>query len=384
MIIADKTDVRRNRVRTKEMASFDIHDRVNYAVTEARLKINTEKNCINLNLQIDENICTMYEYFDIFLGRMMMCRQAAEILGLRFKLTANARQAVRLLESYRNKGNLLLGVALQGGGTLRIEKNYVNVALPDDLPEDKADNRILKVCKGLVEEKSAEGQIVLVSKDLVLRLKAQILGMKAEDYTTEQITEDDAGYTGRCEVFVPDGLLKDFKKKGIDVGVVFRTDGEGRTVKAELTENEFVILKSDQSLKKTLLGRVENGRILPLVYKKCRPYGVTPRNVGQYFMQEALNFIRGRSIAKTYLIIDEAQNMTPNQVKGIITRAGKGTKIILLGDPNQIDKPFLDEKTNGLSYAAKYMKGSPYCYQITLSAEECERSELAMDAVKRL
>lgn len=135
---------------------------------------------------------------------------------------------------------------------------------------------------------------------------------------------------------------------------------------------------------RNILGRVENGRILPLVYKKCRPYGVTPGNVGQYFMQEALNFIRGRSIAKTYLIIDEAQNMTPNQVRGIITRAGKGTKIILLGDPNQIDKPFLDEKTNGLSYAAKYMKGSPYCYQITLSAEECERSELAMDAVKRL
>ena len=99
---------------------------------------------------------------------------------------------------------------------------------------------------------------------------------------------------------------------------------------------------------------------------------------------EALNYIRGRSIAKTYLIIDEAQNMTPNQVRGIITRAGKGTKIILLGDPYQIDRPFLDEKTNGLSYAEKYMKGSKYCYQITLSAEECERSELAMDAVKRL
>lgn len=99
---------------------------------------------------------------------------------------------------------------------------------------------------------------------------------------------------------------------------------------------------------------------------------------------EALNFIRGRSIAKTYLIIDEAQNMTPNQVKGIITRAGKGTKIILLGDPNQIDKPFLDERTNGLSYAAKYMKGSPLCWQITLSADECERSSLAMDAIQRL
>lgn len=71
---------------------------------------------------------------------------------------------------------------------------------------------------------------------------------------------------------------------------------------------------------------------------------------------EAMNFIRGRSIAQTYLIIDEAQNMTPNQVKGIITRAGKNTKIILLGDPAQIDRPFLDEKTNGLSYAAKYMQ----------------------------
>ena len=99
---------------------------------------------------------------------------------------------------------------------------------------------------------------------------------------------------------------------------------------------------------------------------------------------EAMNFIRGRSFVNTYLIIDEAQNMTPNQVKGIITRAGKGTKIVLLGDPNQIDRPFLDERTNGLSYASEYMKGSPLCYQITMSTEECERSELAMDAIRRL
>lgn len=157
---------------------------------------------------------------------------------------------------------------------------------------------------------------------------------------------------------------------------------------------------------RNILGRVENGRILPLVYKKCRPNAQFDDDIGflpgseqekiaplmrpvidnleqildsdeseRYknemmltdkideifergiIQTEALNFIRGRSIAKTYLIIDEAQNMKPNQVKGIITRAGKGTKIILLGDPNQIDKPFLDEKTNGLSYAAKYMKG---------------------------
>lgn len=94
LIIADKTDVRRNRVRNTDLASFDIHDRVNYAVTEAKLKLNTEKSVISLNLKIDENICTMYEYFDIFLGRMMMCRKAAEILGASFKLTANGSKVL--------------------------------------------------------------------------------------------------------------------------------------------------------------------------------------------------------------------------------------------------------------------------------------------------
>ena len=76
--------------------------------------------------------------------------------------------------------------------------------------------------------------------------------------------------------------------------------------------------------------------------------------------------------------------MTPTQAKGIITRAGKDTKIILLGDPNQIDRPFLDERTNGLSYASEHMKGSPLAWQISLSASECERSRLAMDAIGRM
>ena len=94
LIIADKTDVRRNRVRDKDRAAFDIHDRVNYAVTEAKLKINKEKKLISLNLQIDESICIMYEYFDIFLGRMMMCRGAAEILNMKFRLTANGSKVL--------------------------------------------------------------------------------------------------------------------------------------------------------------------------------------------------------------------------------------------------------------------------------------------------
>lgn len=94
IIIADKTDVRRNRVRNKEKANFDKHDRVNYAVTEAKLKVNADKGVIALNLQVDEKICTMYEYFDIFLGRMMMCRKAAEILGAKFKLMVNGRKVL--------------------------------------------------------------------------------------------------------------------------------------------------------------------------------------------------------------------------------------------------------------------------------------------------
>lgn len=94
LIIADKTDVRRNRVIEKEKEKFDIHDRVNYAVTKNSLEIDPEKKVISLNLELDETICTMFEYFDIFLGRMIMCRGAAEMLGAKFKLTANGSRVL--------------------------------------------------------------------------------------------------------------------------------------------------------------------------------------------------------------------------------------------------------------------------------------------------
>ena len=89
LILADKSDVRQNRVRTQDREKFDIHDRVNYAVTGHSLKVDPAEKKIALNLQIDESICTMYEYFDIFLGRMMMCREAAQMLGAKFRLTVN-------------------------------------------------------------------------------------------------------------------------------------------------------------------------------------------------------------------------------------------------------------------------------------------------------
>lgn len=408
---------------------------------------------------------------------------------------ANARQTIRYLETLRTTGNLLEGVSLPNGGTLRLELNCVDVKIPEGFPEYKNDNRILKVCLGLKEK---EPPVILVTKDIVVRMKAQLLGIDAEDFTTEQSPVSEEQYTGRCEVFVSEKTFEDFKKKHITPDDAYQIDEEGKKIPVTLVSNQFLILKADQSVRKTQLGRFDGQKIVPLAYLKKKPYGITPRNVGQKFLQEALmtsaekaplvivkgmagtaktfytlaaglhammeqdtpeyrrilisrpnaqfdddigflpgneaekiapllrpvvdnlellvdqnekerfadeyslsgkveelfdrgiisaqalNFIRGRSVTKTYLVIDEAQNLTPKQAKGIITRAGVGTKIILLGDPHQIDNPLLDERTNGLCYAAEKMKGSPLCYQITLSADECVRSALAMDAVKRM
>ena len=89
IIIGDKTDVRRNRVREKPKATFDIHDRVNYAALKSDLIIDREKNTIQIKLELDDSICSVMDYFEIFLERMLMCRRASEVLGCKFKLSAN-------------------------------------------------------------------------------------------------------------------------------------------------------------------------------------------------------------------------------------------------------------------------------------------------------
>ena len=99
---------------------------------------------------------------------------------------------------------------------------------------------------------------------------------------------------------------------------------------------------------------------------------------------EALAYLRGRSIANTYILVDEAQNATPMQMLGILTRAGLNSKIVIVGDPNQIDNPKVDRRNNGLVYAANKMKDSPLCAQLTFSEDECVRSELAKEAAKKL
>lgn len=406
----------------------------------------------------------------------------------------NARHVIRFLEQLRQAGNLLEGVPLSSGGTLRIESNYTSVKLPDDFRHEVNDNRMLQICVGLAPSCSP---LILVTKDIMVRLKAQILGISAEDYINEQSPSVSEQYTGRMDVYAPDESLNTFRKKGIDPQELY-TIHEEKRLPIEAVPNQFFIIHSETSEKKTMLGRFNGEKVVPLKYLKEKPFGVTPRNVGQRFLQEALmlsaseaplvivkgaagtaktfyslavglqktfekdskeyrkilitrpnvqfdddigflpgseqdkiapflrpvidnlellvdqddgeryrnekelsgkveelfargivtaeamNFIRGRSISQTYLIIDEAQNLTPKQAKGLITRVGSGTKVILLGDPVQIDNPLLDERTNGLSYASDRMKGSPLCFQITMKADECERSELAYDAAGRM
>lgn len=94
IIIADKTDVRRNRVRNNIKASFDMHDRVNYAAISSSLEIDVKNKVISLDIELDEKMCTMLDYFEIFLNRMLMCRRAAEILGLGFSVLANGSKVI--------------------------------------------------------------------------------------------------------------------------------------------------------------------------------------------------------------------------------------------------------------------------------------------------
>ena len=407
----------------------------------------------------------------------------------------NARQVIRFLEQLRLQGNLLDGVVLPGGGTVRLEVNHVDVSLPCGMDPASPSGRILKVCKGLIGDGIPT---ILVTRDIVTRIQAQMAGVPAEDFTTDQVPGDMGRYTGRAELYVPDDLLSGFKKKGVSVEDLYTVDQDGGRHPAALMDNQFVLLRSDAREKKTLLGRSSGGKVIPLRYGDRRPFGVRARSVGQQFLQEALmlgaeeaplaiimglagtaktfyslaagleqvleqeerayrkilvcrpnaqfdqdigflpgseqekisplmrpivdnleilldldhkkercseeelrgkinylfdtgiitaeamNFMRGRSITDTWLIIDEAQNLTPRQVKGIITRVGRGTKVILLGDPAQIDHPLLDARSNGLVYASERMKGSPLCVQLTMLSDECERSALALDAAKRM
>ncbi|HUI68329.1 MAG TPA: PhoH family protein [Nitrospirota bacterium] len=383
----------------------------------------------------------------------------------------NARQVSRILDELRHKGKLSQGVELKGGGSLCVELNHQSSErLPNELIATKADNRILSIALNLLHDKKP---VVLVTKDTNLRIKADALGLKAEDYESDNIVLDEL-YSGETELELEPGTIDEFYARG----EFAPPPGQ------KLFPNEFVLLKNKANASQTALARYQQQKnvLVPIVNVKHGVWGINARNKQQQFaldlllndeinlvtlvgragtgktllalaaglertiesrayqrlvvsrpvfplgkdigylpgdieeklrpwMQpirdnldflvgssagpgrvkgkkdlqslfdlgmievEPLTYIRGRSMPNQYLIVDEAQNLTPHEIKTIITRAGEGTKVILTGDPGQIDNPYIDSSSNGLSFVVDRFKEESIAGHITLV--KGERSDLA-------
>lgn len=373
------------------------------------------------------------------------------------------------------------GVKQKNGSILRVCTNFNDIKV-DIEGLTNPEKRTLQTCLGIMQEE--EKQVILVTNNLSLQLKAKALGIKAESFKDEIFPKLSEQYTGREEVFTRDDVIDGFYTNGfINISDIFENQ------KKSFIENQFFVIKSEN---KSALGILKNGKIVKLKNQNARPYGIKTKNVGQKFMLEALfdqdcplviikgnagtgktfctlaagleetennqkysrilvtrsvtaseqygflpgdieeklspylagikdnlaillhgsdlktnkndkfyedgtsyfergvvqiqaiGFLRGRSIVDTYFIIDETQNIEPDTIKSIVTRAAEGSKFIFLGDPTQIDNPNLTERYNGLVYLSEKMKGNPMCAQVTLTDEESVRSELAKEAAKIL
>jgi PhoH-like ATPase len=386
---------------------------------------------------------------------------------------ANARQVIRELDKLREKGSLIEGSKLGGRKGNLFVKGHENYKLPPDMNMEDPDNQILATVKHCLAVSAIP--VVLVSQDINVRVKADALGIFAEDYTTNQIVEKaEEVYTGFTQYLVDDAFIDRFYS-GEKILV------EEKDVK--LVPNQFVMLVSNANEKKTALAKFKNYnhplsrvreykegvwevraknkeqqfaldmlmdneiKIVSLVgkagcgktllalaaglkqildertYKKLivsRPVQPMGRDIGflpgtleekmmpwiapiqdnlEFLMGdnkeslrelqelgtievEALTFIRGRSIANAFIIIDEAQNLSIHELKTIITRVGEGTKIILTGDIEQIDSAFLDATNNGLTYAVEKFK--PYELAGHVSLQKGERSAVATLAAQVL
>jgi PhoH-like ATPase len=382
----------------------------------------------------------------------------------------NARQVSRFLDEFRQKGKLSQGVPLEGGGNLRVELNHQSPQLlPNELIATKADNRILATALNLMHDNLP---VVLVTKDTNLRIKADALGLRAEDYESDTVTLDEL-YSGEAELSVGPGVIDEFYVRG-----------ELPPADPKPYPNQFVLIKNSANPSQTALSRYSQQKdsLVPIANTKHGVWGITARNKQQQFaldlllnddirlvtlvgragtgktllalaaglektienrafqrlvvsrpvfplgkdigylpgdieeklrpwMQpirdnldflmgasavagrakgkkdlqslfdlgmievEPLTYIRGRSMPNQYLIVDEAQNLTPHEIKTIITRAGEGTKVVLTGDPYQIDNPYIDSSSNGLTFVVDRFKEEPIAGHITLV--KGERSDLA-------
>ena len=392
----------------------------------------------------------------------------------------NGRMFSRYVDQLRGDAKLSQGVELPQGGILRTELNHADYPTEQEaLDLTKADNRILAVALNL--NKKNDLPVIIVSKDINMRIKADALGIEAQEYETDSVKMDEL-YPGVSEVKVSPELIDQFysqgqisaekleqaaeidlkanqcinlvdnigssqaalgrydKDKGLVVSFMYNenTDIWGITPRNREQSCAFELLLNDDIKLVTLVGKAGTGKTLLALaagmqkvvenkeYKKLivtRPIvpmgndlGYLPGNMEeklQPWMQpifdnmefllggsdkasntiadlqqmnlielEAITYIRGRSIPDQYIIVDEAQNLTPHELKTIITRVGKNTKIILTGDPYQIDHPYLDSDSNGLTYVAEKMKSEPLAGHITLT--KGERSPLAELAANNL
>ncbi|RZL46047.1 MAG: PhoH family protein [Pedobacter sp.] len=340
--------------------------------------------------------------------------------------------------------------------------------------EGKFDNRILNAALALKEE-NPKRRVILVSKDICLRLKAKSLDLHAEDYETGKIKNADELYTGRTELSDFDADIIDALKRGltIDTSLVNLPYRESNHFYILKSKKRYVIAffdKTSKTLRKvdedpifniqprnaeqcfaidallnpkiklvTIQGNAGTGKTLlalagaleqrkdfrqiyitrPIVPLSNKDIGFLPGDVKQKidpymapiwdnlrFIRDQfandekmqfkidelirtekiqiapLAFIRGRTITKIYFIVDEAQNLTPHEIKTIISRAGEHTKIVFTGDIYQIDTPYLDSESNGLSYLIENAKKHDLYAHITL--QKGERSELANLAIELL
>ncbi len=392
----------------------------------------------------------------------------------------NARQVSRTLDDLRIQGQLTKGIILPNGGELRVAlcDRITLKELPPELEGDQADNAILAVALELKHQ--CQCPVVLVSKDTNLRIKADALGLAAEDYSTDKVDFDEL-YTGMAEVMVdaetisqlfqtghislPDQSLPNQALTLVDsqkpshTALALVSDSHGDVIplpkfphkgisqiRARNREQKFAfeLLMRDSISLVTLVGKAGTGKTLLAIaaglhkvaeekrYSRLliarpiipmgRDLGYLPGDVNEKltpWMQplydnfdlifgtqnttgqpqhwrrgheelidqgllqiEPLTYIRGRTIPKQFLIVDEAQNLTPHEVKTILTRAGEETKVVLTGDPEQIDNPYVDAASNGLTYVVERFKSESIAGHITLY--QGERSDLAERAAALL